>query len=185
MNSIDILVKEHDNIRRILKITRKACINIVNGEDICHQDFYDIADFIKTYADKYHHGKEESMLFKDMANELSDMIGEGPIRGMLIEHDYGRSFVISLETALKSHESGNNESKVDIIANAIGYANLLEKHTFKEDNMIYKYAVQNLKQETLNKLDKQFEEFETTDEHMKLKEKYTKLIDRLEEKYLA
>ncbi|MGF7059404.1 hemerythrin domain-containing protein [Brassicibacter mesophilus] len=184
MNSIDILVNEHKNIKKILKIVRKICLSIVEGIEIPYDDLYSIIDFIRNYADKYHHGKEEDMLFKDMDAELSEKIGKGPIQGMFIEHDYGRSFVRELEAALKAHQAGNNEATIDIIANAVGYANLLNKHIDKEDNMIYKFASNNLKKETLKKLDRQFETFEETKQHIEVKKKYIELVNKLEEKYI-
>ncbi len=183
MNSIEILENEHGNIKKVLKIVRKICLGIVQGMEIPYDDLYAVIDFIRNYADKYHHGKEEDMLFKDMDAELSEKIGKGPIQGMFIEHDYGRSFVRELEAALKAHQGGNNEAKIDIIANAVGYANLLNKHIDKEDNMIYKFASNNLRKETLEKLDSQFKTFEEADSHIQVKKKYINLVNMLEEKY--
>jgi len=34
--------------------------------------FFSIIDFVRNYTDKHHHGKEESMLFNRMANELGE-----------------------------------------------------------------------------------------------------------------
>lgn len=184
MNTIEILVNEHDNIKKVLKVIRKICVGIVEGKEIPHDDLASIIDFIRNYADKYHHGKEEDMLFKDMDAELIDKIGNGPVQGMLIEHDWGRGFVRDLDTALKAYKDGNHEVKVDIIANAMGYANLLEKHIFKEDNMLFKYAEKNLKKETMNKLDSQFKEYEENNEHIQTKEKYLRLVEELEKKYM-
>ena len=151
--------------------------------DVPYDDFAKIIDFIRNYADKYHHGKEEDMLFIEMNNELLDLIGEGPVQGMLIEHNFGRAFIMDLEISLNHHKEGHEEAIVDIIANAMGYANLLSKHINKEDNMIYRYATKNLSEETLNKLDKQFEDFEGKDLHKETRDKYTKLVDELENKY--
>ncbi|WP_352419020.1 hemerythrin domain-containing protein [Proteiniborus sp.] len=184
MNTIKILVNEHDNIKKILKVVRKICIGIVEGKEIPHDDLVSIIDFIRNYADKYHHGKEEDMLFKDMAKELEDKIGPGPVQGMLIEHDFGRGFVRELEAALKAYVEGNNDVKVDIIANAMGYANLLERHIFKEDNMLYKYAEKNLSEETMSKLDREFKDYEENKEHIETKEKYIRLVEKLEKKYM-
>ncbi|AFS77715.1 hemerythrin HHE cation binding domain-containing protein [Gottschalkia acidurici 9a] len=183
MNSIDILVSEHDNIKKVIKVIRKLCFQLTNGMEVPYDDFFQVIDFIRNYADKYHHGKEEDMLFIDMNNELQETIGEGPIQGMLIEHNFGRSLVMDLEVALNSHKSGDKEAIVDIIGNAIGYANLLTKHINKEDNMIYKYATNNLKKETLDKLDIQFKEFEENSAHIEVKNKYIKFVNELESKY--
>lgn len=184
MNSIEILEKEHENIKRAIRVIRKISLGIMEGMKIPYDDLYSIADFIKNYADKHHHGKEEDMLFVDMSKELSGVIGNGPIQGMLIEHNSGRNFVRNLEIALKSHQNGDNESKIDIIANAVGYGNLLTDHINKENNMLFRFAVNNLKKETLDKLDSQFDSYERNEVHMKAKKKYLDLIDELEKKYL-
>ncbi|WP_425449607.1 hemerythrin domain-containing protein [Dethiothermospora halolimnae] len=184
VNTIDILVSEHNNIKTMLKVVRTMCLNILESQEVDYEDFYTVIDFIRNYADKYHHGKEEDMLFKYMEEQLTEKIGEGPIQGMLIEHDYGRAFVSNLELALKEYEKGNNEAKLDIIANAIGYGNLLQNHIHKEDNVIYRYAENNLSKETLNRLDVEFKSFEEDTEHIQLKEKYKDLINKLSNKYL-
>ena len=102
---------------------------------------------------------------------------------MLIEHNFGRSLVMDLETALHSHRDGNEEAIVDIIGNAIGYANLLTKHINKEDNMIYKYASTNLREETLKRLDKEFGEFEESEDNKSVRDEYSKFVEELEAKY--
>ena len=183
LNCIDILVDEHDNIRKIIKVIRKICFNLTKGMEVPYEDFEKIIEFIQNYADHYHHGKEEDMLFIEMDNELHELIGEGPVQGMLIEHNFGRGYVIDLQMALKTYKSGDEEAIVDIIGNAMGYANLLTKHTNKEDNMIYKFATDKLKEETLARLDKEFEEFEKCDDNTKTREKYVKIASELEEKY--
>ncbi|MBS4539114.1 hemerythrin domain-containing protein [Clostridium sp. D2Q-11] len=183
MNSIDVLVNEHNNIKRVLKIVRCICVDMVEGKEVDIEDFYSIIDFIRNYADKYHHGKEEDMLFEYMSEELSSDIGEGPIRGMFIEHDYGRNYVMNLEIAVKAYEKGSNEAKVDIIANAIGYANLLNNHIHKEDNVIYKYASRHLSKETIERLNSEFEVFENEDKNLDKKKKYLDLIEKLDQKY--
>lgn len=183
MNSIELLVSEHDNIKKVIAVVRKICLSLTKGAEVPYDDFSKAIDFIRNYADHYHHGKEEDMLFIEMNNELIDLIGEGPVQGMLIEHNFGRALIIDLEIALKKHKDGNEESIIDIIGNAIGYANLLTKHINKEDNMIYKYATVNLKKETLDRLDIEFEEFEACGENINTKDKYLKLAKELEEKY--
>jgi hemerythrin-like domain-containing protein len=46
MNSIEIMVKEHDNILRMLKVVRKACFGVLKGQAINYEDFYNMIDFI-------------------------------------------------------------------------------------------------------------------------------------------
>lgn len=75
MNSIELMIEEHNNILRMLVVVRKVCLNILNGKDINYTDFDNIIDFIKNYADAHHHEKEENFLFKQMQLHLG-RIGE-------------------------------------------------------------------------------------------------------------
>lgn len=63
MNCIELMVDEHKNIKRMLEVIRKYCSRILNGENVDYDDFYKIIEFVRNYADKHHHGKEETMLF--------------------------------------------------------------------------------------------------------------------------
>lgn len=173
MKSIDILVEEHKYIKMVLKEIRKQCIAIVRGGDVEFRTFYNIIDFVRNYADKYHHKKEEDRLFNIMAEQLGLGVESGPIAGMLVEHDLGRAHMMDLEKALKECENGNTDAKVDIIANAIGYEQMLLKHIDKEDNAIYRHAERRLSKETLDKLDKEFEAVEKDSENTAVRQKYT------------
>ena len=119
MNAIDIMVKEHEVITRMLKIIRKISLNILNNKEINYEEFETIIDFIRNYADGHHHNKEEIKLFNKMVENLG-AVGEKIIKhGMLVEHDMGRMYVRDLEEALSKVKKGNEEAKLDVIANDI------------------------------------------------------------------
>jgi len=172
MKSIDILVEEHKYIKMVLKEIRRQCIVIVQGGNIDFQLFYNVIDFVRNFADKYHHKKEEDRLFNIMAEHLGLGVESGPIAGMLIEHDLGRAHIMDLEKALKECEKGNMDARVDIIANAIGYEQMLLKHIDKEDNAIYKHAERRLSKDTLEKLDIEFEAVEKDSQNTLTRNKY-------------
>jgi hemerythrin-like domain-containing protein len=182
MKAINMMVEEHNNIKRVLKVIRKYCISILNGVDIDYKDFYKIIDFVRIYADKHHHGKEEVLLFNKMIDEIKGPAEKLVKHGMLVEHDLGRLFIQNLESSLKSYEAGNSDSRVDIIANAIGYADLLERHIAKEDDVVYKFAESKLSKETLDKLDEECCDFELKAKEENLQNKYLELIKELESK---
>ena len=60
MDSVKLMMEEHQNILRMLEVVRNACYGIYKGEDICYEDFAKMIDFIRNYADNHHHGKEEN-----------------------------------------------------------------------------------------------------------------------------
>lgn len=180
MKSIDILVDEHRYIKLVLKEIRRQCVNIVRGGEVEFQAFYNVIDFVRNYADKYHHKKEEDRLFNVMAEQLGLGVETGPIAGMLVEHNIGRAHIMDLEKALKECEKGNIDAKVDIIANAIGYERMLTKHIDKEDNAIYRHAERRLSKDTLEKLDAEFEAVENDRENTAIRNKYIEFAKSLE-----
>ncbi len=148
MNSIELMVNEHKNIKRMLAVIRKYCFKVLKNKEVDYNDFYRIIDFVRNYADKHHHGKEEDYLFNRMVDEIKGPTEKLVKHGMLVEHDLGRLYMQNLEKALKALENGEEEAKIDIIANAVSYTDLLYRHIEKEDDVVYKFAERNLSKET-------------------------------------
>ena len=184
MNSIELMVEEHKYITRMLAVVRMACYKILLNEKISYDDFDDMIAFISKYADEHHHGKEEKFLFKEMVDNLGKMGTNLVTHGMLVEHDWGRLFIIELKAAIIRVKSGDDESRLDIIANAIGYANHLARHIAKEDAVVYTYAAKNLAPEVLERIDKQADLFEEEASKLGTQAHYIELLGRLEAKYL-
>ncbi|WP_251859593.1 hemerythrin domain-containing protein [Clostridium sp. Marseille-Q2269] len=182
MNSIELMVNEHKNIKRMLVIIRKYCFKVLKNEEVDYDDFYKIIDFVRNYADKHHHGKEENYLFNRMLEEIQGPTEKLVKHGMLVEHDLGRLYMQNLEKALKSLEDGEEEAKIDIIANAVSYTDLLYRHIEKEDDVVYEFANRNLSKETLKKLDEDCDILEEEAQKKGIQDKYINLIYELEEK---
>jgi len=180
MNAIELMMEEHKTIKRMLALTRKFSIKALNNEEIDYNDFYKVIDFVRNYADKHHHNKEEVILFKKMSEVMGERIASGPIMGMLVEHDLGRLFIRNLEVALVKFKAGDVDSRVDIIANAIAYTDLLYRHIDKEDTVIYTFAQRKLSKEQLEEIDNQCFDVETEATKNSLQDKYLKLLCELE-----
>ncbi len=184
MKTVDLLVEEHKNIKRMLKVGRQIAIDIMNGANIDYDDFALIIDFIRNYADDHHHNKEEEVFFKKMKEELGEPMVSGPILAMFSEHDLGRLFVRNLEEALEEVKAGNNDAKVDVIANLIAYTDLLNRHIDKEDNTIYPYGENNLSKESLAEAEEKMQRLEQDAESKGVQKKYIDILVSLEKKYL-
>ena len=182
MNGIDLLINEHKYVSRMLVVIRKVCFNFMENSEIDYEDFDKIISFVKNFADGHHHQKEEIFLFNKMVEQLGDTGKNVITHGMLVEHDLGRSYIRNLIDSLEKYKNGQKESKLDIIANAISYATLLENHIHKEDNVIFNFAKRGLSEEILKAIDKECMEYEENN-----KEVIKKNIDKLtylEEKYI-
>ncbi|GAA0814803.1 hemerythrin domain-containing protein [Clostridium tertium] len=181
MNAIELMMDEHKNIKEMLKVVRKACFSVLEGEEVNYEDFYNMIHFIRNYADSHHHKKEEIMLFNRMVDEIGETAEKVVRYGMLVEHDLGRLYVTNLNEALEALKNGNAEAKLDVIANAVSYTNLLERHIHKEDNVIYKFAQRELKKETVDIINEECVSFE--EENNNVKDENLDILKNLKEKY--
>lgn len=184
MNSIDIMVKEHENILAFLEAVKVASLEIIEGAEPDTKDFRKMIDFVRNYADGHHHGKEEKILFVHMLEHLGK-IGKNLItHGMLVEHDLGRLFMSDLEKALASYdENPSSEAKLQIVANAAGYANLLQRHIDKENDLVFKYAEKNLPKDALETVNQETEKFEKEAVEKGTVDKYMAVLSQMTKKY--
>lgn len=156
-NAIEIMRDEHQEILKMLKVARWMCKRIVDNQQWDTKDFYKFIDFVRNFADRHHHGKEEEILFTIMGEELGQAVSQGPIKGMLVEHDLARIYMSRLEEALKNYEQGDEDAVLDIIANTISYTHLLKQHINTEDNTLFPFAEKSLKKETMERLNAEIE----------------------------
>ena len=184
MESIKIMVEEHENIRRMLKVIRKICYRVLTNDNYDIGDFSKIIDFVRSYADKHHHGKEEDILFVTMNKELEKLAKSGAITGMYIEHDNGRLYMANLEKGLNNLLEGNDDAKLDIIANAICYGDLLDRHIEKENTVMYKFAENNLSEASKSFVEMESKNIEDNATSSGIQDKYIKLLNELESKYI-
>lgn len=64
MESIDIMINEHNNIRRMLKVIRSLSYKIMTLEEFDIEDIGKIIDFVRIYADKHHHKRKKTYYLK-------------------------------------------------------------------------------------------------------------------------
>ena len=146
MYCTEVMVEQHANISRMLKIIQAACCAILEGGEVDQKEFADIIDFIRNYADNHHHRREEEVLFPEMVDNLEEVASIIIKHGMLVEHDLVRAHVRALEEALKLYdEEPKTEHKLQILAEAMAYANRLQMHVEKENNVVYPLAAASLK----------------------------------------
>lgn len=163
MYAIDILGAEHENVRRLNRVMRAACLGILRGQPVDIADFRSFIRMIREYADHHHHGKEEQLLFREMEMRLGPAVEKLVRGGMLVEHDLGRLYVKQLEEALnRQQRSPAEDNLLDILANAVSDTDLLERHIEKENMVGYRFAEQNLPDEVWAVLNEQTRAFETS-----------------------
>ena len=133
------LKDEHQLILRMLTLLERNARLTEEGSFKDYRFYLDGVDFIRNYADRFHHAKEEDVLFEALvANGMPRE--NSPVAAMLMEHDLGRAFVKGMEEAATRALNGEAGQEEAIVANARGYLELLREHIAKEDQILYPLA---------------------------------------------
>jgi hemerythrin-like domain-containing protein len=181
MKPTEVLVEEHNAIKKILRIVEEVNRRLEAGEKVDTRDLIAIVDFIQGFADACHHRKEEGVLFPAMEAAGIPLKG-GPIGVMLQEHEQGRAYV----KAMKEAAAHINSSKYveQFVENARGYVGLLQQHIMKEDNVLYPMAERRISSEEMDEIMEEFERVEQEETGVGVHERYHKMLHELAEKYL-
>jgi len=180
---IEQLKEEHQAILLMLKIMEAACKKLEAGENVSKDDLNDMLRFIKEFADKSHHLKEEDLLFPAM-EEVGIPREGGPIGVMLSEHTMGRDYVKGLSMGIEEYAKGNTDAAKQIIKNARNYASLLSNHINKEDNILYPMAEMRLSKEKQDELLKEFERVNSEKIGLETQKELIAILHNLKDTYL-
>jgi hemerythrin-like domain-containing protein len=135
----------------------------------------DIAvDFVRTYADRTHHGKEEEILFRDLAKKDLTTELKKIMQELLEEHVWGRKTTAALVAAKEKYLAGNNDELPQIIDLARQLGNFYPKHIEKEDKHFFYPCQEYFNKDEQNKMLAEFWEFDRKMIH----EKYNKVVDK-------
>lgn len=164
MKSTQLLSKEHQNILKLTEAIMRKCATDKSIKKLDKDFFEKSLDFLKNYADKFHHAKEENILFVEgQKNSMQMHCGPGPINQMLHEHDQSRKLIKEIEKGLQKGD------KNKVLKNAQEYAELLDSHIFKEDTILYPMLEGSIGPESDKELIKRYKDQEKKSE---IDEKY-------------
>ncbi|OGX32178.1 MAG: hypothetical protein A3G37_01250 [Omnitrophica WOR_2 bacterium RIFCSPLOWO2_12_FULL_46_30] len=140
------LVDEHVLIKRFIALIEPLCALVDSSKEPDFGLILDCVDFIRNYADKYHHLKEEDVLFKRIGEDLDI------IKVMLEDHTTGRNHVKQII------EGARAKDKAWVIEHLKGYKELLTQHIKKEDEILYPWIDRGLSTSDVGKLYVEFSE---------------------------
>lgn len=159
MKAIEVLMAEHRVIETVIECLVRMTAQAESTGKLDKQSALDAIEFIRLFADKCHHAKEEDRLFPAMEAKGFPRDG-GPIGVMLVEHVHGRNFVKGMADSVDAAASGDGQALSLFVRNALGYAALLRPHIMKEDQILYPMADRMMTDEDDQSLLAQYEEAE-------------------------
>ena len=171
------LLNEHEAISSAIRILECMMDAMKKAPVVDTTDIRAFIGFLKEFADKCHHGKEEQFLFPAM--EAAGVPNEGgPIGVLLAEHAQGRQLIREMEESIAPDVDRTK------LARAAGqYAVLLRVHIRKENTVLFPMAEQVLTEAQLEKLYAGFEEHEEKVIGQGRHEELHAVLKSLQEKY--
>ncbi|MBU0672844.1 MAG: hemerythrin domain-containing protein [Candidatus Margulisbacteria bacterium] len=131
------LMIEHRLIERMIAQMERQ-LNEIKKENGVDVGFIDVAvDFLRSYADRCHHGKEEDILFKALAKKPLSAEHKRIMEELIKEHVLGRGNASKLKEAKESYAKGNKNALSDVIANLEILVKFYPKHIEKEDKHFF------------------------------------------------
>ena len=168
----------------MIRILGVMADRLEGGSPVDPADLESSVEFIRVFADKCHHAKEEGHLFPEM--EKAGVPRErGPIGVMLADHVEGRKHVAAMAGAIPGIREGSVKAAEAFASAARGYGELLTGHIYKEDHILYPMADIRLSGAQQNSLEACFADIEKTIVGEGRHEEFHRLLERLSETYAA
>lgn len=142
------LADEHTLIKKWIGLIPQVIENVDIESESGSQLISDGLDFIRFYADKFHHAKEEDILFEYTDKNLDI------IKTILADHEAARVHTKAILAALKIKD----KEAVNEHLNA--YKDLLTEHIKKEDEILYPWIDRGLSVTQVGELFTKFNEAE-------------------------
>ena len=182
MKTTEILSGEHRIIEQVLGCLEKMALECAVQGQLDKTSAEQALDFFRNFADRCHHGKEETHLFPAMEAKGFPRQG-GPTGVMLYEHEQGRAHIQAMAGALEGAAAGKSDAVSQFVTHAHGYIGLLREHIEKEDHCLFTMADQALTDDDQQRLLAAFEHVEH--EHMGLgtHEKYLRMAEELADRF--
>jgi hemerythrin-like domain-containing protein len=131
------LMIEHRLIERMLSVIKDVLTEIKSKNKV-DPVFVDIAvDFIRVYADRTHHGKEEDILFRELTNKSLSTKDRQAMNELIEDHVFGRQTTKALVDANSRYRNGDEAALTDIAEKLQTLVEFYPKHIEKEDKVFF------------------------------------------------
>lgn len=167
MMPIGPLMIEHRLIERMINILNNELKRIQNERQINPVFIDNVVDFIRTYADQTHHGKEEDILFRELEKKDLSQDHEKIMKELIEEHIFGRKTTGELVEAKEKYIKGEDNAIKTVIEKIKTLIDFYPKHIKKEDKHFFVPVMDYFSKEEQNKILKEGQKFDRKMIHRK------------------
>ena len=176
MLPVAYLMMEHRLIERMITVlkTELEVMTSTNKPNLVLVD--SIVDFIRTYADRTHHGKEEDILFRELGRKKLPDEYQHTMDELVMEHVFGRNETLALVEAKERYIKGDIGAAGEMARHMGTLADFYPKHIEKEDKHFFIPVMDHFNSKERDAMCLEIHEFDRRMIH----EKYDKVVRRFE-----
>lgn len=161
------LMIEHRLIETMIGLIGELVVLAESNRKIDPVSIDKAVDFIRTYADKTHHGKEEDILFRDLKNKSISSSDTKIMEELIEEHKYGRKTVGELVDAKNKYVNGSGKALDTIIEKLQAIVAFYPPHITKEDKVFFPSSMNYFSEKEKEDMLREFWEFDKEMIHKK------------------
>jgi hemerythrin-like domain-containing protein len=154
------LMVEHRVIERVIRALQVQHERLAAGERVDLGTLEECIDFLRVYADRTHHGKEEDILFRWLSNRPLPLEHRAVLEELFEEHDLSRRVLGDLAEAGRLHRDGDASSTAAILSSLETLVELYPRHIEKEDRVFFPVAPAYLRENEVEAVLAEYREFD-------------------------
>jgi hemerythrin-like domain-containing protein len=171
------LMIEHRLIEKMFALVSEEVKLVEEGKQLDPIFVDTVVDFVKTYADRTHHGKEEDILFRDLEKRSMSQQDLKIMQELVDEHKAGREMVRALVEAKEKYLQGQTDALEVVLDKLNALISFYPQHIEKEDKVFFPASEEYFSQEEQDSMINEFWEFDRKMIH----EKYKSLVEQLKD----
>ena len=172
------LMIEHRLIEKMIAILEIEAGRVAESGTVNPVLLDSAVDFIRTYADRTHHGKEEDILFRDLAQKDLSAQDRSVMQDLVNEHVYARQMVRELVEAKERYLKGDTSAIEAIVERLHALVGLYPAHIEKEDKLFFPASMRYLSRSEQDAMIGEMQEFDRRMIH----DKYRSVVESFQER---
>lgn len=137
MMPIGPMMIEHRLIERMIRVMDSKTVKMKTGGKADPAFIETAVDFIRTYADRCHHGKEEDILFRELRKRAISQEHKKIMEELIEDHREGRKITGKLVEANERYLAGDSKALEDIVQCLQTLVDFYPRHIEKEDKHFF------------------------------------------------
>jgi len=175
MQPIGPLMWEHRTIERAVKLMEEGLVRM-RRTGVLEPRFVELSvDFIRTYADRTHHGKEEDILFRELAEKPLGTEHKVIMDEFVAEHVRGRELTRQVSDGIQQYRSDAAGGLAMVTEGLQHLCLFYPAHIEKEDKRLFHQVMKYFDRTEMDRMLEEFREFDSRLIH----ERYTARLEEM------